>query len=237
MIEHYFCKEKVAEYFSSDDWQYKIFQEFENSIQSNSRPFPCVFGVSGFKLNQLRFAFFETLNPKQVGVALEDYVREARKFGPNTSLVVFTKPTAVQSIAAYERKFWTFLQDLAKVDTHSWPSDIPMELDHPDWEFCFAGEPLFVVCNTPAHVMRQSRRASAFMLTLQPRWVFNGILGTKEAAQNAVSIVRGRLEPYDLVSLNPHLGSYGDPENREFAQYFLREDNEDVKCPYASIEP
>ena len=71
------------------------------------------------------------------------------------------------------------------LDKNAWPAEIPEQVDHPMWEFSFAGEPIFVVCSTPAHVMRQSRRASTFMLTFQPRWVFEKILGTEKAASAA----------------------------------------------------
>jgi len=40
------------------------------------------------------------------------------------------------------------------------------------WEFSFAGEPIFVVCSTPAQVMRKAVGSSAFMLTFSRRWVF-----------------------------------------------------------------
>ena len=94
------------------------------------------------------------------------------------------------------------------------------------WEFSFAGEPIFVVCSTPAHVMRQSRRASTFMLTFQPRWVFEKILGTEKAASAAFGEVRKRLIPYDGTSPSPLLGRYGKHDGREYQQYFLPDEND-----------
>ncbi len=99
-----------------------------------------------------------------------------------------------------------------------------------------AGEPIFVVCSTPAHVMRQSRRSSTLMLTFQPRWVFEKILGTEKAAAAAFAEVRKRLIPYDSTSPSPLLGRYGNQDGREHQQYFLHDDNQQAMgCPFAKL--
>jgi hypothetical protein len=116
-----------------------------------------------------------------------------------------------------------------------WPETIPQNMEDPAWEFCFAGEPIFVICNTPAHTARQSRRSSSFMLTFQPRWVFERILGSEKAAQIATAKVRKRLQLYDALPPSPNLGLYGHTENREYKQYFLDDDNGPVTCPYAKL--
>jgi FPC/CPF motif-containing protein YcgG len=137
---------------------------------------------------------------------------------------------------AYYRKFWLTLDQLARIDNSPWPADIPEQVDDPMWEFSFAGEPIFVVCSTPAHVMRQSRRSSAFMMTFQPRWVFDRILGTDKAAAAAFAEVRKRLVPFDTTSPSPLLGRYGEPEGREYKQYFLYDDNQGPPvCPFAHL--
>ncbi|WP_241492027.1 YqcI/YcgG family protein [Sphingomonas endophytica] len=142
----------------------------------------------------------------------------------------------MQTLDAYYRKMWLTLDQLARLDKNPWPSDIPEQIDHPMWEFSFAGEPIFVVCTTPAHVMRQSRRSSAFMLTFQPRWVFEKILGTEKAANAAFAEVRKRLIPYDSASPAPLLGRYGATDGREYLQYFLHDDNNaGGGCPYAKL--
>ena len=72
-------------------------------------------------------------------------------------------------------------------------------------------------------------------MTFQPRWVFNKILGTRKSAERAFAKVRTRLAPYDLIPAAPSLGHYGDPSNREYAQYFIGETNEKPKCPFAKM--
>jgi FPC/CPF motif-containing protein YcgG len=205
-------------------------------MSSETRPFPCLFGVAGYQQNQLRYLFLDPYNIELLGEQLAMFLDEARTFGPNTSFVVFTRPKPVQTLDAYRRKFWLTLDQLVQIDKAPWPSQIPEQLDHPLWEFSFHGEPIFVVCNTPAHVARQSRRSTSFMLTFQPRWVFEKILGTKRAADLAFARVRERLGPYDTISPSPDLGSYGDLAGREFRQYFLANDNEGhVVCPFRKL--
>lgn len=231
----YLDKIEVGERFGLRDWQRVMFEEFEATLLSESRPFPCIFGVTGLKQNQLRFLFCEELTPEAVAETLEHFVKHSRKYGPNTSLVVFSRPRPVMSLESYERHFWEFLRGLANLDSEKWPENIPMNMHDSMWEFSFAGEPIFVVCNTPAHVQRQSRRSPSFMVTFQPRWVFDKILGTEKSSKAAIKAVRERLIPYDISPPSPHLGAYGDPNALEFKQYFLREDDGPTACPYTAM--
>jgi FPC/CPF motif-containing protein YcgG len=227
---------EVASRHAVSSWQSVMFSEFEAQMSSEARPFPCVFGVAGHRQDQLRYLFLDPYDVDVLGGQLAQYVSESRSCGPNTSLIVFTRPRPVQTLDAYYRKMWLTLDQLARLDKSPWPAEIPEQIDHPMWEFSFAGEPIFVVCTTPAHVMRQSRRSSAFMLTFQPRWVFEKILGTEKAANAAFAEVRKRLIPYDSASPSPHLGRYGTSDGREYQQYFLHDDNNaGGGCPFAKL--
>lgn len=232
----YLTKDDVFSSFQEPSWQRVVFSEFEATLTSKSRPFPCVFGVSGLKAGHVRYAFPDPLTPETLGPLLKDYLDNARGFGPMTSLVVFGRPGPVTPMEDYRDRFWSLLSGLEKLDETPRPSEICPELDSASWEFCFNGEPIFVVCNSPAHVMRQSRRSTSFMITLQPRWVFDGITDSDDpAVQRSLKMVRDRLEKFDAVGTSPLLGAYGDPENREFAQYFLDDTNEAPKCPFHSM--
>lgn len=229
-------REEVARKFPVSSWQSVMFAEFEAQMSSEARPFPCVFGVTGYRQDQLRYLFLDPYDVSVLGEQLAQYVAQSRSFGPTTSLIMFTRPRPVQTLDAYYRRMWATLDQLARLDKSSWPADIPEQLDDPLWEFSFAGEPIFVVCTTPAHVMRQSRRSSAFMLTFQPRWVFEKILGTKKAANAAFAEVRKRLIPYDGAGPSPLLGRYGATDGREYKQYFLHDDNQtESRCPFAKL--
>jgi len=236
MSRLYLRKGEASTSFAISTWQSVLLSEFEAQMSSEARPFPCVFGVAGFRRDQLRYLFLDPFDVNVLGQQLALFVSECRSYGSNTSLVVFTRPRPVQTIDAYYRKLWSTLDRLAQLDKSPWPAAIPQQIDDPLWEFSFAGEPIFVVCSTPAHVLRQSRRSSAFMLTFQPRWVFEKILGTEKAAEAAFAEVRKRLIPYDGTSPSPLLGRYGDHDGREYQQYFLNDDNENARgCPFAKL--
>jgi FPC/CPF motif-containing protein YcgG len=236
MSRLYLRKGEVGSNYAVSTWQTVMFSEFEAQMSSEARPFPCIFGVTGYRLDQLRYLFLDPFDIEVLGAQLAQFVAESRSHGPNTSLVVFTRPRPVQTLDAYYRKLWLTLDHLARLDKSPWPAEIPEQIDHPMWEFSFAGEPMFVVCSTPAHVMRQSRRSSSFTLTFQPRWVFEKILGTEKAAAAAFAEVRKRLIPYDSMSPSPLLGRYGNHDGREYQQYFLTDDNHtQTGCPFAKL--
>jgi FPC/CPF motif-containing protein YcgG len=231
----YLGRHEVAGRFAPGSWQQVVFSEFGSALTSEVRPFPCIFGVQGFKDDQLRYLFLEDIDEKILGVQLKAYIDQARQLGQNTSLVVFSSLREIESIQDYHGKFWGILRRLSETDETSWPKEIPEEIANKHWEFCYAGEPIFVVCNTPAHVFRQSRRSSVFMLTFQPRWVFKNILGTPEKALTVFSKVRDRLESFDAIAVSPDLGQYGMEHVLESSQYFLNDKNETITCPFHSL--
>lgn len=232
----YLTRSEVSETYQSPSWESVVFAEFESTLTSKSRPFPCVFGVSGLKRDQLRYVFVDPISPENRGPILEAYLKNARDIGRFTSLVVFGRPGPVQSLENYRQQFWALLDGLERIDETERPADVPTELESDHWEFCFAGEPIFVVCNSPAHVLRQSRRSTSYMVTFQPRWVFEGITDSDEpSAQKALLTVRERLAAFDAISPAPQLGSYGAEGNREYQQYFLDDTNDLPKCPFARL--
>ncbi|AGA64647.1 hypothetical protein B488_06550 [Liberibacter crescens BT-1] len=218
-------------------WEQVVFADFDAVINNKDRPFPCVFAVNGYKKDMLRFSFYEEIKAAALRDDLCEFCENYQSYGKQTSFVVFEQPLPIKTIKEYRVKFWNILNDLSRLDNNSWPANIPECLDHPEWEFCFHGEAMFIVCNTPAHVNRLSRRSPGFMLTIQPRWVFDDLLDTEIKANNAFATVTKRLEPYDIASKSPFLGKYGDPHNREWMQYFL-DDGEDKKicCPFRKMQ-
>lgn len=228
-------KDEIVGTFDRSSWQRKVYGEFDAVLASTNRVFPCIFGVSGHATKQLRFLFRERLGPEDIAKALAEFLPAARSFGPLTSLVAFEAPDRIDTIEGYHSRFWSLLRDVAELDEQAWPPGISTDVSDGSWEFCFAGEPIFVVCNTPAHIARQSRRSSAFMLTFQPRWVFDDILGDGPSARRATGTVRSRLQSFDFAPPSPVLGLYGDPQNREALQYFLSDDETPMKCPFSQL--
>ena len=47
--------EAVKSQFPASSWQAVLFSEFSATMLSQTRPYPCMFGVNGFKADQLRY--------------------------------------------------------------------------------------------------------------------------------------------------------------------------------------
>jgi hypothetical protein len=221
------------------DWGPACITDLLDTLTSIETPFPCTFAVSGAKKSSLRFGFVENLYDRRRWAVLPGILREyldvCRGIAPETSLVVFFKGgETVDELADYYARFWGILQFLHEQDTESWPSGVSTSPDEASWEFSFGGQSIFVVCNTPAHLRRKSRANSTFMITFQPRWVFDGLGGDTPRGTAARRVIRKRLRAFDDVLPSPELGDYGDPDNREWRQYFLGEDNETTAatCPF-----
>ncbi len=226
----------------TESWERMAYEDFKKIIVDKERAFPCNLGVAGFAANQLRFGFIsndisslEACN--NIAAMLQSFIPCARSFGKNTSLVVFFNEVTDFGIERYEEIFWNILNSTSSLDARAWPRNIPNDPNDSLWEFSFAGEPIFVVCNTPSHKARRSRFSKNFMITFQPRWVFDGVIG--EGAPNSEKIkseIRRRLSLFDEIPPSPDLGAYGSNDNHEWKQYFLQDVNESRNqgCPFHS---
>src|ERR1700750_3235730 len=124
MSRLYIGKNEVRSNFAVSTWQSVMFSEFEAQMSSEARPFPCVFGVAGYRQDQLRYLFLDPLDPEVLGGQLARFGAESRSYGPNTSLVVFSRPGPVQTIDAYHKKFWLLLDQLARLPTSTSPAQM-----------------------------------------------------------------------------------------------------------------
>lgn len=237
-----FTKDWIGENLSwLPEWQSEAFTWLANRIADKENTYPCVPGRMGFLAGNMRFAFLGDPRSADTGESLaahlQTYGQCAREAGPYTSLVVFFETTADLSakhnIAQFEQLFWSILSDVHRLDVHPWPADIAADPAHFAWEFCFAGEPYFVFCTTPRHVARRSRYSPYFTMTFQPRWVFSDINASTPYGRKLREIIRKRLQAYDDAPIHPALGLYGQTENHEWQQYFLRDDESTLtQCPF-----
>src|SRR4051794_17631985 len=124
MSRLYLKKDEVRSGHRAGSWQSVLFSEFEAQMSSEARPFPCVFGVAGHRHDQLRYLFLDPIDIDILGQQLALFVSESRSHGPNTSLILFTRPRPVQTIDAYYKKFWRILDQLARADKQPWPAEI-----------------------------------------------------------------------------------------------------------------
>ncbi|SFJ78504.1 hypothetical protein SAMN05192584_101314 [Streptomyces pini] len=221
-------------------WEADAVERFRKRMLDESALFPCVFGVDALRRATLRFSFLERGDDlaRRLAAALGDFVALAPELGRRTSLVAFFETTdedRARDVEGFRTLVWDLLQGVHDLDTAPWPADIPPDTEDPEWEFVFAGMPMFVVANTPAHRRRNSRYFEDLAITFQPRFVFDDISEDSKQGRNARTIIRGRLTAYDDVPASPLLGSYGKPGNLEWAQYFLDDDNtphdRGTRCP------
>lgn len=217
-----------------------------STVVSQEHPFPCTFAVAAARKRTLRFGFVDGAGDRGDWAALPDllrrYLEGYQALGKDTSFVVFFRPEpggAALPLDGFRQRFWDVLGYLADKDSSPWPAELPTDPDDPLWEFTFGGVPIFVVCNTPAHGERRSRHAADFMITFQPRWVFEGLEADSPRGAAARRTIRARLRAYDTVPPSPALGSYGDTDNREWRQYFLPDADDGPpqaweRCPFLS---
>lgn len=223
-------------------WQREAFQTFANTIADAEHHFPCIPGRQGFLLNQLRFCFLpQPDSDRTIGLlaeALQSYGECSRQSGEYTSLVAIfeTMPgehPELATVEAYEAEFWSILSQLHARDGQTWPEHIVLDPDHPAWEFVFHGEPYFAFCATPLHKARRSRHFPWFLIAFQPRFVFEHLNDDSSYGQKMKALIRKRLAAYDEIPVHPALKSYGQTDNHEWKQYFLRDDNSSPsKCPF-----
>lgn len=217
-------------------WMADAYYRFKAQMESRKPGFPCVFGLRGWCRDDIRFLFGDDRDTSaaKLGVALTQYLSAAREIGPYTSLVVMYPPEKRhRSAVEYANRFWSTLQLLHDHDEEPWPEDIPMDTSHPKWDFCFAGEPLFVPATLPCYQLRRSRGSISFGMMFQPRWVFDALIEEPIKLARARAVVRDRAAVYDGVPVHPAIGVYGDTANVEWKQYVLPDDNETVlnRCP------
>jgi uncharacterized protein len=221
------------------DWGAECARELLGTLVAPEEPFPCTFAVAAAKRMTLRFGFVDGLDDpaawKRLPGILSAYLGQYQEISRGTSLVVFFRDDAPpRELAAYHERFWSILQYLHDEDESPWPAGLPTDPEHYLWEFAFEGTEVFVVCNTPAHQARRSRHSPVFVITFQPRWVFEGLEPDTPRGSAARRVIRARLRRFDSVEPAPELGSYGDPDNREYRQYFLPDGNggPPAGCPF-----
>jgi FPC/CPF motif-containing protein YcgG len=211
------------------DWGPERVEVLIATILSAESPFPCTLAVSAAKREALRFAFVDGPEPDYwagLPAILREYFDIYQSLGRDTSLAVIFRPEGkLLSMDEYRQRFWSVLNYLHHADGEPWPAEVPTDPASSRWEFSFGGVPMFVVCNTPAHDRRRSRYSPDFLITFQPRWVFEGLESHSPRGASVRRAIRRRLRAYDGVDPSPLLGSYGDIGNQEWRQYFLDDDN------------
>ncbi len=226
---------------SLEAWQIDAIKKFERKMTDKERPFPCIPATIGYHQNHFCYGFVSCLHnpvaPRELARLLKDYSTIFKYIGDYTSLIIFYEPSSENGVNAsveqYEQMFWEQLNQLTRLDEREWPSHIPIDPKQPMWEFCFDGEQYFMYCATPSHINRLSRHFPYFMLAITPRKVLEKFRSAPLHAEKVKTKIRERLAGYDSIPVHPDLNAYGQNDNYEWKQYFLRDDETTAKkCPF-----
>ncbi|MDL4841136.1 YqcI/YcgG family protein [Aquibacillus rhizosphaerae] len=225
--------------FNFKEWELRAYHTFYEMLSTKEIMFPCIPATQGVHLGQFRYGFInhpnDTSTATQVAAILKQYSLEYKTIGDYTSLIIFFNHqdnSDEENVISYEDKFWNLLNEVSLLDEKEWPKEIPKHAQHPLWEFCFHEERYFVFCATPSHVKRRSRSFPYFNLAITPRSVFEKFK-TQPNSQAVKRMIRKRLNNYDSIAPHPSLKEYGEENNYEADQYFLRDDqSKQSKCPF-----
>lgn len=238
------CRAQVTALYPEGTWQRTAYDEYSRVLLDEELIFPCIYATKGYKADNQVYTFIDSddlsdpRHIRQLADCLADYLPKARNMGPNTSLVLLAKHNDnPRTVDEYHSLFWKLLDGVAKLDKKPWPAHIPRTIDDAKWCFCFAGEPFFTVAQTPAHQTRRSRYAKGVTIVFQPKWIFDILFSTDAKRAAALAKVRSLLVKYDPIPVSPDLKNYGEPDSREFEQYYLLDENVSATTPYKELSP
>ncbi len=205
--------------------------------ERDGSPFPCLFGVESVENGDPLYTAVPSTGDRaallDLGEALLEYLDTYREHSERASLVTFFRPPErTLTEREYHDRLWHVLQFLHVHDPEPWPEEIPTDPDHPRWEFCFGGEPIFPTCRAPFYDERTSRYCPVGLeITFQPRSLFEemGVTADTDAGERAREVIHDRLEEYDGVCPHADLGDWGVEGDREWVQYMLSSD--DAQAP------
>ena len=212
-------------------WKKQRYLGFRETMRESR--YPCHFAVQAERSDSARYLFAGDAHDRdallKVREGLRQYLERYQSIAERTTLVTFFEPpTEEQSEQAYRDQFWNVLEFLNRRDPKPWPSDVPEDPDDPEWEFCFSGEPMFIVGRAPFYTDRKSRYTPyGLEITIQPRTILDDISGDTREGQQARSVISDRLEDYDDIAPHPDIGDYSDPDTLEWKQYLLPSSNEE----------
>ncbi|WP_408959589.1 YqcI/YcgG family protein [Natrinema sp. 74] len=227
------------------DWKATRYRTFRETMTDEAAPYPCYFAVEAQRKGDFRYVFPESpIDEEALAELVEpltEFLERYERFGEYPSLVVLFRPPEEDpavadepSTEAYKRQFWSVLRYLQANDPEPWPASVPTDPDHPKWQYCFAGEPTFLVGRAPFYERRRSRfTPHGLEITVQPWGIFEGLTGLDDDGQEARTIIRDRLAAYDDVEMHPDAGDFVDSRKREWKQYMLPETNAEsvARCP------
>ncbi|WP_348771240.1 YqcI/YcgG family protein [Priestia flexa] len=232
---------ETIDYSQLVSWEQDALKAFIAKMENKEHLFPCIPAIQSFSLRHLRYAFVCCIGSNQATIELAAILKEfalnCKSYGKYTTLIIFFETPqsliAKKTVEDFELLFWKQLRLLNKLDEEKWPQHIPEDPSESEWEYCFNGEQYFMYCATPKHKDRQSRYFPYVMMAITPRWVLQEFNKNTNYAEKIRREVRERIKNYDAISVHSALNNYGNKDNYEWKQYFLRDDNTELSsCPF-----
>jgi amino acid adenylation domain-containing protein/non-ribosomal peptide synthase protein (TIGR01720 family) len=220
-------------------WLAASYRLFRSHVMDSA--YPCFFGTQAERAGEMFYSYVSSQDLAHLPGTMATFIElsSALKHEKNNFALFFEPEPAALDHDEYRTLFWRTLQLLHDNDTAPASGEETLDPSSPSWEFAFNGQQLFVVGCAPSYRRRRSRNLGPGMVMLfQPRTVFVDAVTKRAIGPQARAEVRGRLVVWDGVPHHPDLGVYGDPENREWKQYFLPDDQEAVMgvCPFMARE-
>lgn len=211
---------------------------------TGSPAYPCPFGVQAQKRHDNWFAALDgeygPQEMRELAWSIRTFRDLSRTSRSRQSLIIFVgppetdRPLSLDPLLEQDHAHvWDILSALSELDPDPWPRDHPQDVRHPDWQWCFVGEPWFVFAASPAHRARRSRNLSdCLTLVFQTMDVFDGLIEHERAWLSTKERIRSQLRQYDAVPPHPHLGDLSKaPEHRW--RHALLPDDQSTRNPAA----
>jgi len=192
--------------------------------------YPCFFGSQAENRGALYYSYARSEDVGHLPQTLQTFLRACPTIQRDrNNLVLFLEPEPHPTHQQHRQAFWRILRYLRAHDPHPAPQQRQVDPSDPRWEFTFADREFFVVGASPTYYQHRSRNLGPCLLMLfQPREVFGS-----EGDARTRRLIRERAQRWDGTAAHPDLNTYGQPGNREWAQYFISDDNSPAtgRCP------
>ncbi|BAJ79392.1 hypothetical protein ACMV_00450 [Acidiphilium multivorum AIU301] len=205
--------------------------------------FPCLFAKKSLKDKSPLFLFCEPCVGEE-GMELHAGLLRYTRFVRDTvvvkrlytPLIVFFHQAYTAMAVSPHSAAWQALQWAHDRDSDPWPWDVPLDPEDPNWSYCFGGVQLFINISCATHSIIKSRNLGRYLtLIINPRQNFDVVAnGETRSGRLIREKIRQRSGVYNGGYIPPELGSYGDPNKKEWRQYQLSEPghNAPEACPF-----
>jgi FPC/CPF motif-containing protein YcgG len=214
-------------------WLPDVYRKFHRTLTAEG--YPCFFGAEAEKKGHHFYSRVDGNDIAHLPETIMTFLQRCTNVSRDkNNLIVFFEPlSSPLEHSAYRDLFWNTLRYLRDHDPAGFGGE-RLDLDDPRWEFPFAGSLFFVVGLSPSYRLRRSRNLGPSMIMVfQPRQVFRDHLTGRDISGESRNLIRERLLEWDGVPFHPDLNTYGQPNNREWIQYFLSDDatSQQGRCP------